>query len=124
VDILPTLLHLAGRPIPDWTEGQVLPGVGGGQPDYSRSIYALEAKTNPKIGPLETATFSIVKERQKLVRYLGYKPGMDEVELYDLLEDPEELHDRSKTERQRGADLKAELVDRLAQFENEPPAGS
>jgi arylsulfatase A-like enzyme len=117
VDILPTLLHLAGRPIPDWTEGQVLPGVGENPPDYERSIYAVEAKTNPKIGPLETATISIVKERQKLVRYLGYKPGMDEVEMYDLLDDPEELHDLSKTERQPSADLKAELAARLAQVE-------
>ncbi len=29
VDILPTLAHISGLPVPDWAEGEVLPGLGG-----------------------------------------------------------------------------------------------
>jgi arylsulfatase A-like enzyme len=52
IDLLPTMMHIAGLPIPDWCEGQVLPGLGGDEtPD--RSAYVVEAKKNPAYQPLE-----------------------------------------------------------------------
>jgi len=47
VDLLPSLLHIAGLPAPDWSEGLALPGLGGVEiPD--RSIYLSKPKlTHP-----------------------------------------------------------------------------
>lgn len=91
VDVLPTLLHLTGREIPDWCEGSLLPGFGG-QPDPERSTFTVEAKTNPAFGALKKATIAIRKGQYKLINYIGYE-SEDSFELYDLENDPEELMD-------------------------------
>jgi arylsulfatase A-like enzyme len=44
IDLLPTLLNIAGKDIPSSLEGRLLPGFGG-EVDASRSIFAVEAKT-------------------------------------------------------------------------------
>lgn len=91
VDLAPTLLKIAGQPIPDWCEGQALPGLGGKElPD--RSIFVVEAKKNPAYGPLSKATLALIKGTYKLVHYIGYLHYNDDYELYDLENDPEELH--------------------------------
>jgi arylsulfatase A-like enzyme len=93
VDLLPTLLHIAGIPIPDWPEGQVLPGLGGEEtPD--RSIFVIEAKKNPAQSPLKKATTTLMKGQHKLVYYQGYKRYSGEYEFYDLENDPEEIHNQ------------------------------
>jgi len=60
IDILPTLLNIAGKEIPSSLEGQLLPGFGGKE-DASRSIFAVEAKTNSAFGPLKRATITLMK---------------------------------------------------------------
>ncbi len=53
VDVLPTLAQVTGHPIPDWTEGMVLPPYSGGNPDPNRPIYALEARrSSPVLAPV------------------------------------------------------------------------
>ncbi|MFC2053524.1 sulfatase [Chloroflexota bacterium] len=90
VDLLPTLMHIAGLPIPDWSEGQALPGLGGDEtPD--RSVYVVEAKKNPAYKPLKKATIALLKGQYKLIHYLGYRDYDDEYEFYDLQNDPDEL---------------------------------
>jgi arylsulfatase A-like enzyme len=111
VDILPTLLKRCGQSIPEWCEGQVLPGFGLDGDVHAdaemRSVYMVEAKENAMFSPLQNATFAIVRGQYKLVHYLGYE-GYDNVfELYDLHADPEELHNLS--------DEAPELADQLAQ---------
>ena len=94
VDILPTLAHLSGNAIPDWSEGQVLPALGGTE-DGERSIYMMDAKVNPAFGPLTVGSFAIRKGKYKLIYYKGYEQykGKDAFELYDMESDPEELND-------------------------------
>jgi hypothetical protein len=91
VDILPTLMQLAGRPIPAWCEGKPLPGLGGSE-DFERSTYTIEAKLSPALGPLTKATVALRKGSQKLIYYTGYEEE-DTFELYDLDADIEEMND-------------------------------
>jgi choline-sulfatase len=96
VDVLPTLLHLNGQPIPIWIEGEVLPPFK--ESDGRRNVYAIDSKATPKNGYLNTASFAILKGQYKLIYYRGYT-GFDEIyELYDLENDPQELNDLSQSQ--------------------------
>ncbi|MCE9647516.1 MAG: sulfatase-like hydrolase/transferase [Chloroflexi bacterium] len=90
-DLLPTLAKIAGNEIPDWTEGRVLPTLGG-EEDLERPIFTVEAKSNQAFSPLTHATVAMRKGNNKLIYYSGYtkEPWF---ELYDVGADPEELTD-------------------------------
>ena len=90
VDLLPTLLKIAGKPIPDWADGAVLPGIGGDLP-VDRATYTVEAKSNSTFEPLKKASIALVQDQYKLIRYLGYSGAPEGYEFYDLQNDPEEL---------------------------------
>ncbi len=115
VDLLPTLLNVTGQPVPDWCEGQVLPTFDGAVAGNGRSIYSVEAKSNPKHGPLTKATVSITKDDYKLINYFGYKPGESGYELYHLADDPEELQDLYTTNPAVADALRSELEAKLAE---------
>ncbi len=114
VDVLPTLAQLTGHPVPDWTEGKLLPPFAPGPADPARAIYALQARNNPQYAPLTQASTMLVSGRYKLLYFLGYRnPRVDQlVRLYDIVSDPEELVDLSAT--------RIDLVDgMLAQLKTE-----
>ncbi len=90
VDLLPSLLHIAGKAAPTWCEGRPLPHLGG-EEDAQRSIFVVEAKKNPAYAPLSKATVAILKWPYKLVLYRGYKNFDGKYELYNLETDPDEL---------------------------------
>ena len=111
VDVLPTILHLAGKPIPDWCEGEILPGFGG-EENYERSTFTVEAKINPAFAPLEIATIAMRKGQYKLIHFRGY--GRPEwFELYNHENDLEEMNDLYTTETSLAAQMKDELLARL-----------
>lgn len=112
VDLLPTLLHLAGLPIPAECEGQILPGFGAPLV-ADRSAFVVEAKRNPARAPLRKASLALLKGSLKLVRYMGYASYDDAYELYDLENDPDELRNLYPDHPQSAA-LQAELNERLA----------
>lgn len=115
VDLLPTLLHITGQPIPNWCEGGILPGFNDSPSPMDRGIFVVEAKQNPKSGPLRQATFALIKGQHKLIKYSGY-PDFDEVyELYNLKQDPEEMNDIYPSSRSITSTLRDELNARLAQ---------
>ncbi len=91
VDLLPTLLHIAGLPIPEWCDGLVLPEFGGGDLGY-RPTFAVEAKSNSTFEPLEKASIVLFQDQYKLIRYLGYSGAPHGYEFYDLQNDPEEMN--------------------------------
>jgi choline-sulfatase len=115
VDILPTLLHLTGNGIPDWCEGQILPGFGDKEDTSGRSIFALEAKENPMQAPLEKATLALIKGQHKLVHYFGYEKHPHDYEFYDLESDPEELEDLYPTMAPVIGAMQDELIAKLTQ---------
>jgi hypothetical protein len=91
VDVLPTLVQLTGQPVPSWTDGSLLPGLGGVE-DFERSTFTVEAKLSPAFGPLSKATVAMRKGDYKLIYYTGYE-SEDSFELYDLHSDLEEMED-------------------------------
>lgn len=119
VDILPTLLNLVGKPIPSWAEGRLLPGLGGND-DYERSMYVIEAKSNPAFKPLTKSTIVLRKGNYKLIYYTGYE-SEDTFELYDLSADIEELNDLFPMQPIVAGHMKEELLDTLFEV-NKPYA--
>ncbi|MEW5941806.1 MAG: sulfatase-like hydrolase/transferase, partial [Chloroflexota bacterium] len=91
VDLLPTILRLAGKPIPDWVEGTILPGFGG-EEDYERATFSVEAKINPAFAPLNVATLAMRQGPYKLINFRGYGPN-EWFELYNHENDIEEMND-------------------------------
>ncbi|MGD8457646.1 MAG: sulfatase-like hydrolase/transferase [Anaerolineales bacterium] len=92
VDILPTLLHINGKVVPDWCEGEVLPPYQ--TTNEKRSIFAYEAKENGQFDLLTKATAMIIKDHYKFISYFGYKQlnGSPLYEFFNLERDPEELN--------------------------------
>ena len=93
-DLLPTLLHVLGAPVPEWIEGSVLPGLGGaGSP--GREVFAIEAQESPSQKTLNKATMALVNDEYKLIHYFGYDEVPERFELYHLRDDPLEMNDLS-----------------------------
>lgn len=111
VDVLPTLLQLAGKPTPSSSEGRLLPGLGGIE-DMQRSIFMVEAKNTPAFQPFKKATIAMQKGNYKLIYYTGYEPE-DTFELYDLHADIEELDDLYPAQPTIARWMKAELLESL-----------
>jgi len=118
VDLLPTLLHLAGGEPAGWSEGTVLPPFAEGPAVADRNVYAVQATDNAPNAPLTKASTMLVKKQHKLTYYFGqFKLGQmpERIELYDIENDPEELKDLYPTEKKLGGELLDELKTRLAE---------
>jgi len=114
IDILPTLLSIAERPIPDQLEGSVLPGLGGDE-NHERPIFSIYAWENSAFKPIRKATISMRRNNYKLISYLGYEEKDDVIyELYDLGEDPEELEELSGKMHSAFNQMKDEMTAHLA----------
>jgi arylsulfatase A-like enzyme len=117
VDVLPTLRDAAGLEPFDQAQGRsLLPLVTGaaaaGTPFEERTLFAHRIRGRDPAPLYErAAVWSAIRGRWKLIR----KDKVNEIELYDLLEDPGEQHDLSK-ER---PELVAELSRELERFERE-----
>lgn len=116
LDLAPSIISLAKRPVPAWCEGRVLPSLGGETTE--RGLIIAEAKKNPARSPLKKASLALLRGRYKMIHYLGYRYGRDEFELYDMESDPEELNNIVEGHPLAG-ELKAEVLERLAEA-NQP----
>jgi arylsulfatase A-like enzyme len=92
VDILPTLASITNQPIPDWCEGQPLPGIHGLSQAAPRSSFTVEAKGSSAFKPMNRFTMAMRQDNYKLIHYKNWTE-YDFYELYDLESDPEELTD-------------------------------
>lgn len=111
VDLLPTLAHITGSPTPDWSEGMLLPTLGG-EENMIRSTFSVEAQNNSAFGPLKKATIAMYQGSYKMIYYTGYEPE-DSFELYNLDDDIEELKDLYAQEIALAKKMKDELLDHL-----------
>ncbi len=107
VDLAPTFLSVAGVQIPRTMTGVDQSRVWFGQEEAARTHVVVENRHQPTTLHLKT----YVDERYKLTVYYGRDYG----ELFDLQEDPGEIHNR--WDDPDYADLKARLVMALLQAE-------
>lgn len=117
VDVLPTLLKATNQSVPEWCEGNALPLLGFESPSEDREIYSVEAKSNPKLAPLNKATISLIHDRYKIIRYSGYKGGDVTHELYNISEDPEEREDIISSRKSLALDLEILLDAKLKEVD-------
>jgi arylsulfatase A-like enzyme len=120
VDLLPTLLHLTKRDIPEWVEGKLLPGLGG-EEESERDVYMLDAKSSSAFGKLSIFTISMRRGKYKIILYRGYEAydKRDVFELYDLENDPEEINDLFKTQPALAKELSDQLTQKVDEV-NQP----
>jgi arylsulfatase A-like enzyme len=90
LDIAPTMLDLAGIEVPEAMQGHsFVPMLEGGKPASWRKdwFYAFYEYPGPNMVPKNRG---VRTERYKLIEYWEFEPK--QYELYDLQEDPKELH--------------------------------
>ena len=98
LDIYPTLCDLVGAPIPDGLDGQSFKPVLQGKTDKARSEIFLAYRELQR---------AVRNERWKLIRY----PQVDVTQLFDLKNDPDEIHNLAGEPSQAGR--VSELLARL-----------
>lgn len=112
VDLMPTILEIAGKEIPEWVEGRLLPGFGGDE-DSTRSIFPMMGKDNAAFQPIKHATFVLIKGGYELLFYTGYPGHADRFELYHLDEDPHELQNLFSKDITTASHMKEELLEAI-----------
>ena len=114
IDLLPTLAYLGGQPVPDWTEGAILPPYSPTSLP-SRSLFALRAMHNRQLAPLTAGSTMMVRENYKLHYHFGLPqvPPGGIVQLFDVTSDPEEMVDLSHSKPGIAAELLNELKTKL-----------
>jgi arylsulfatase A-like enzyme len=96
LDLLPTLVDVAGAPMPELVHGQsLLPVLAGGEP-VEREFY-----TQNRVNRTNYWEDALFQGYTKLI----YTFVRDKIELYDLRTDPGEQHDLVAAEPERAAAL-------------------
>ena len=118
VDVVPTVANLLDLPIPTWTEGQLLPGLGGME-DEHRSIFSVDAKYNSSFTPLRNYSMSITRDGHRLIHYSFPKDDYEKFEFYDLNNDPDELVDLFPAKPPLALEMQDELLQKIEEV-NQP----
>lgn len=112
IDLLPTIAHLTGNPIPDWAEGTLLPEFGG-IPDEKRSFFAMDAKSNSSYGPIVNYSMSLTRDGHRLVAYCYPKDDYKKFEFYDINNDVEEMLDLYPSRPSLAITMEEELLQKV-----------
>ena len=121
VDILPTIMKLAQKEIPDWAEGAPLP-FSVDELKESNPLFAMNFQTNEQYAPLEIGTISMIHEGYKIMKLMGYSnlpDGQTLIEIYDLANDPEELNNLANSDHPIVDQLR-NMLDEKLRVENLP----
>ena len=115
VDLIPTILNISGLEIPDWCEGEILPGMGRGISN-DRLTFSMDAKKASAFGNLSPITIAMYQGDYKIIYYEGYEEkdspyNKGLFELYNFRDDPEELHNLINTEKSIAQQMQEQLLD-------------
>lgn len=110
VDVAPSLGQAILGSIPGWTDGRILPGLGGSE-DPDRPIYTMDAKQNPAYAPLTKYSVALTKGPFRLTCY-NY-PDFNRFEFYDLEQDPEEMNDLYSSQPALAKQMREEMLQKL-----------
>jgi arylsulfatase A-like enzyme len=113
VSLLPTLLNLSGVRAPNNIESGILPGFASQPASSEGAIYALDAESNPRNGPLRQFSACVIRWPYKLIAYHNYPKIPNSFELYNLADDPDELNNLYTPGDALASGLKAELEQKL-----------
>jgi arylsulfatase A-like enzyme len=119
LDVMPTLSHLTGHQIPEWSKGHILPPYT--DKPRERDIVIMDSRAHEKNAPIEKGSFTLIQGSYKMMYYLGYKEldGEDYAELYDIDADPEELNELSSKKPDLANEMLHTIKAKLAEV-NEP----
>jgi arylsulfatase A-like enzyme len=119
LDLMPTLSHLTGHQIPEWSEGRILPPFT--DKTSERDIVIMDSRSHEKNAPIEIGSFTLIRGSYKMMYYVGYAEldGGDYVELYDIDADPEEMNELSSTKPYLANEMLQTIKAKLAEV-NEP----
>lgn len=97
IDVMPTILELAGIHAPRQSEGiSLVSALRGAR--LSRPVFSMNFQQSTRLGTLDTGLVAMVDGTWKYVHYFGhiYYPGMPELKdaLYELASDPRETHNK------------------------------
>ena len=121
IDLLPTLLHVNQKPFASWLEGEVLPPFSSHSLE-SRSLYGLDGRYSPVVGPYTNATVMLRKGPLKFTFAYGdtyqYKQlnGEPLFELFNLEEDPEEMENLYHPDDNLSQELLDEIKTKMSEM--------
>jgi len=102
-DLAPTILDLAGIPVPSWMEGRSLLPLMRGEELPARHVYSMSFQRNPSTGgDITKGTIAIWEDYYKLIYYIENSKSL----LFDLKRDPHELNNLFNKENEIGQRLR------------------
>jgi arylsulfatase A-like enzyme len=122
VDVLPTLMQIAGKPLPEVCEGLVLPPFNLEAIPPDRPVYCMRAFKKEPLSPFTRYTLMMIKDKFKIVYYDGYNVLPDHepmVEFFNLENDPEELNNLVQVEPVMADQLVQELLEKFNSVEDQ-----
>ncbi len=118
IDIAPTLLEIAGAPVPDHMQGRSFLPLLRGEPTPWREDWLYEYYEFPELGNIPPFR-GIRTERHKYIHWYSRSPQAHE--LYDLSEDPDELHNLAAVEGHEELITQLQLRMRQLRHETDDP---
>jgi choline-sulfatase len=125
IDIVPTLLEACGRPIPEAVQGKSLAGVLGDMKAAHRDHVIAEYSENEE-AMIRTDRWKLIYSTGRRQREDGYATGKPlpgrTVQLYDEMNDPDELTNLAKRPEQakRVEELTAKLAEHMKRTARQP----
>ena len=116
IDLMPTVLELAGMPAPDQTEGRSLvPVIHGGA---GHPVFSMNFEQNNRFAPFTTGSVAMIDGPWKYVRYLGhihypYMPVLENT-LVNLQADPAETANVAGAHPEIAEKMRRTIEDELA----------